>query len=251
MFLGEPERTQADVYFNLFGIPVRVHPFFWLVAVILGANLIQSPIDLVVWILAVFTAILVHELGHALVMRSFGFRPSITLYGLGGVASYDRFWVAGGWGNSAGGQILISAAGPGISLALAAGIVAVVGFTGHPVQVFLGLPYGLAVVFSIGVSEILNQFLLLLVGVLIAWSFLNLLPIYPLDGGQIARELLLLVNPRQGIVQSLILSVVTAGGLCVVGLVVWKSWFLAILFGYLAFANFMTLQAYRGRSSGW
>ena len=36
---------------------------------------------------------------------------------------------------------------------------------------------------------------------------MNLLPVYPLDGGQIARELFTLGNPRNGIIQSLQLSV--------------------------------------------
>ena len=31
----------------------------------------------------------------------------------------------------------------------------------------------------------------------ILWGLMNLLPIYPLDGGQIARELFTLSNPRQ------------------------------------------------------
>ena len=251
MLLGEPERTQADLCFRLLGIPVRVHPFFWLVAVILGANFIEGPKDLVLWLLAVFTAILVHELGHAVVMRLFGYRPSITLYGLGGYASYDRFWRGSGWGGGAFGQILISAAGPGASLLLAFLIIVGVWVTGNPVRFFWGLPYGFTAVFALGFSEILDQFLLWLTGVLIAWSFLNLLPIYPLDGGQIARELLVWANPRQGILQSLVLSVLVAGAFCAASLVLWKSWFLAILFGYLAFANFMTLQASGGRSSGW
>ncbi len=28
---GEPQRTQADLNFTLFRIPIRVHPLFWLV----------------------------------------------------------------------------------------------------------------------------------------------------------------------------------------------------------------------------
>ena len=34
--LGEPARTQYDLHFRLAGIPVRVHPLFWLVAALLG-----------------------------------------------------------------------------------------------------------------------------------------------------------------------------------------------------------------------
>ena len=42
------------------------------------------------------------------------------------------------------------------------------------------------------------------------WGLVNLLPIYPLDGGQIAREILLLISPRDGIRQSLALSIFAA-----------------------------------------
>ena len=31
VFLFEPDRTQLDLNFRVFGIPVRVHPMFWLV----------------------------------------------------------------------------------------------------------------------------------------------------------------------------------------------------------------------------
>jgi membrane-associated protease RseP (regulator of RpoE activity) len=246
MWLGEPERTQADLFFRLFGIPVRVHPFFWLVAVILGANLIHSPVDLLLWVLAVFVAILVHELGHALVMRGFGFRPAITLYGLGGYASYDRFWDGSRLAHHPLSQILIHAAGPGASLALAAGILVLVWLTGQPMIVEVGLPYGLWVGFMLPGSELLNQWANWLVTILLAWSFLNLLPVYPLDGGQIVKEVLEWLNPRQGMLQTMVLSVVVAGGFCVAAVLVWKSWFLAILFGYLAVANFLTLQAAAG-----
>ena len=36
MFLSEPAPTQADLHFRLFGFPVRVHPYFWVVTVLLG-----------------------------------------------------------------------------------------------------------------------------------------------------------------------------------------------------------------------
>ena len=95
-------------------------------------------------------------------------------------------------------------------------------------------------------SELLNQLANWLVTILLAWSFLNLLPVYPLDGGQIVKEVLEWLNPRQGMLQTMVLSVVVAGGFCVAAVLVWKSWFLAILFGYLAVANFLTLQAAAG-----
>ena len=55
-------------------------------------------------------------------------------------------------------------------------------------------------------SDALNNFVGALLQVNILWGLINLLPIYPLDGGQIARELFTLGNVRNGIIQSLRLS---------------------------------------------
>ncbi|NOZ40261.1 MAG: hypothetical protein GXP24_08555, partial [Planctomycetes bacterium] len=40
----------------------------------------------------------------------------------------------------------------------------------------------------------------------ILWGVVNLLPIYPLDGGQISRELCQLRHPREGMILSLRIS---------------------------------------------
>jgi Zn-dependent protease len=78
----------------------------------------------------------------------------------------------------------------------------------------------------------------------IAWGLLNLLPVYPLDGGQISRELFTLSNPRAGIVWSLQLSIVVAGLLAAYFLMN-QRFYTGLMFGYLAYANVQTLQAYR------
>jgi len=83
VLLGEPERTQADLNFALFGFPVRIHPLFWLVAVILGFRAISTPADLLIWVLAVFLSILVHELGHMAAARLVGVRVLSFSLGLG------------------------------------------------------------------------------------------------------------------------------------------------------------------------
>ena len=64
MFLFQPPPpTQYDLRFAIAGIPVRVHPLFWLITILFGfsADLIQ----LLIWVFVVFVSILVHELGHA------------------------------------------------------------------------------------------------------------------------------------------------------------------------------------------
>jgi Zn-dependent protease len=79
---------------------------------------------------------------------------------------------------------------------------------------------------------------------------MNLLPVYPLDGGQVSRETFLLSSSQDGIRQSLILSIVTGAAVAVWALTQEKDTYLAIMFGMLAYSSFMTLQAYSGRGGG-
>ncbi len=106
-------------------------------------------------------------------------------------------------------------------------------------------------------SSFANDLLLNLFYINILWGLLNLLPIYPLDGGQVARELFTLwMPPHRGIVASLWLSVIAAGGIAVYfaqsaggGL---GSWWPVLMFGLLAYSSFQTLQAYNGsRRNQW
>jgi len=247
VLLGEPPRTQWDLHFALFGIPVRVHPIFWVVAVFMGIRGSPRLADLLSWVVAVFIAILVHELGHATVMRAYGFAPWITLYGFGGLTSYSPAQAYGSKGTGTFGQVLISAAGPGAGFLLAASLLVVVAITGHKVQFDLGGSFG----FRIGIepvgSELFTDFLYYVLFVCIFWGVINLLPVYPLDGGQIAREILLKVNPREGIRISLVLSMFTAVALAAIGLLQWRSPFVALFFGFMAYGSYAALQAYRGR----
>ena len=81
------------------------------------------------------------------------------------------------------------------------------------------------------------------------WALLNLLPVYPLDGGQIAREVFTISNPNTGIRNSLILSIVAGAAVAIFALRRGDT-FLAIMFGMLAFSSYQTLQAYSGRGGG-
>ena len=257
MLLGDPPRTQGDLNFVLFGIPVRVHPFFWLVAVLLGPWRSGAGEHVVVllllWVVAVFISILVHEMGHAVTMRAYGFRPWVTLYGLGGLASYNHAQAYGSKGNRPLSQILISAAGPGAGFLFAALIVGVLFLTGFVTRIVFGGPIGIDFDYardrfgSLRALFFVDQLLF----INIAWGMINLLPVYPLDGGQISRELLTLKNPRQGIRWSLMLSIFFAAGFAVWAAVKWQSIFVAVLFGYLAFTSYMALQAYEGRNRPW
>lgn len=242
MLLGEPSRTPMDLNFQLFGIPVRVHPFFWIMAACLGIG--RDARGLLIWVMAVFVGVLVHELGHAATMRAFGLWPWITFYGLGGLTSVNPALVHRTRAGTTWAQILISAAGPVAGFILAAVIVAILQLAGR--HVMFGLLGPVAIVGSIRPPE-LGAFVWDLMQVAILWGIFNLLPIYPLDGGQIAREILVAFSPRGGIVISLVISLIVAGAMAVVGIVLWKSMWTGIFFGYLAYSSYATLQAYQHR----
>lgn len=244
MLLAEPPRSQGDLHFSLLGVPVRVHPLFWLVAMLLNYRT-ENFQTLAVWVVAVFVAVLVHEFGHAWVMRLYGFFPRITLYGMGGMASYaPSSYSSRGRGALA--QILISAAGPGAGFLLAALILLGVRLAGFRIAV--GLVHGIpAAGFESIHPAALDRFLTYLLDVCIYWGLLNLLPILPLDGGNIARHVLCAVNPRDGQRQVLILSIVVGVLLVAMSLVRLNDMFLAVLFAYMTYGNYMTLQAYSGR----
>jgi hypothetical protein len=58
-----------------------------------------------------------------------------------------------------------------------------------------------------------------------------------------------MLNVRDGIRQSLILSVVTAAAVAAFASSI-AEWFVVFFFGYLAYVSYTTLQAYSGRG-GW
>jgi Zn-dependent protease len=242
VILSEPPRTRYDLNFDLIGIPVRVHPLFWLVAVILGARGNDEPKQLLLWVATVFVSILIHELGHALAARWYGWEPWITLHGFGGLASYRPTH------RTATSQILISLAGPAAGFLFATILVGLVVASGH--RVAFGWPdFVLPVIFEPYKSDALNWLLIDLLYVNIFWGLVNLLPIYPLDGGQISQEVFQLANPREGLRLSLMLSIGLAVGAGALVLVKWQDTFLALFCGFLAYNCYTILQSTTG--GGW
>lgn len=240
MFLVDPPPTAADLHFRLFGFPVRVTPWFWAAALLLSlGGDDDSPEPVLTWVIVVFVSILVHELGHALAIRYFGGRSRITLYHFGGLAMDNRP------DRLPGEQIAISFAGPAAGFLLAGVVTLVLELNGDVLAYRWGMvpviprPYE---------STILSDLVWYLLLVNFAWGLINLLPIYPLDGGRIARELFAEFDAGRGIVRSLWLSIITAAAFAIYALVAWKMLFVPIMFGMLAYGSYRTLQAYTGRS---
>ena len=196
------------------GIDLFLHPsaliVLFLVSGATGGNILSA----VPLVIALFTSIVLHELGHALMARRYGIGTrDITLYLIGGIARLNRM------PRSAGPEMLIALAGPAVNVVIAAVLVAVIGLC----QV-LGLP-----------DRFWFEVLTLNVG-LVAF---NLLPIFPMDGGRVFRALLSswLGRPRAtDIAATLGQFLAVAGGVLGVTAGRWDAAALAV-FIYLAAAT--------------
>ncbi|HSD85738.1 MAG TPA: site-2 protease family protein [Anaerolineae bacterium] len=253
MFLFEPPPvTRYDLRFTLANIPIRVHPFFWLIAILFGISL-NDLFLLLLWVIIVFVSILIHELGHAFVMRLYGQPSYIVLHGAGGLTVPDAGW----WGSrranvllGPGQEILISLAGPVAGFLFAALMMVVVAVAGGVVlwTPLFGLIPSFTAFFPTG-SGLVNWIVMTLLGVNLFWGLVNLVPVYPLDGGSIARHLFAQADPVDGVRKSLWLSVIAGAIVAVVGLVLLRSIYMALLFGLLAFQSYQTVQGHAGRWS--
>ena len=262
--LSEPGQTQADLHFNLLGFPVRVHPFFWVLSLLLirPCDKGVTPQMVLIWIPVVFVSILIHELGHSLAHRYYGHGSRIVLYAFGGLAIREYGGYTDSYGSSAYShpesvgwkQIVISLAGPFAQFILAGLVIGSL----YAVGVSMPFPFlGFDFTFGHGalpVNKHLAYLLFFLLQVNIYWGVLNLLPVYPLDGGQVARELFLIYGNRgQAIRNSLVLSIATAVAIALLAAVsalkdqdATGSLLPTFLFGYLAYQSYVTLQAYTG-----
>jgi Zn-dependent protease len=232
VFLFEPERTQFDLTWRMFGVNIRVHPMFWVISAMMGWNSLSLGFQfLFVWIACVFVSILIHELGHVGMGRLFGADGHIVLYSFGGLAVGSSS-LASRWK-----RIAVYFAGP------FAGFL----FFGLLVLVYYNLDRE-------RVSPLVRAALSDLFWINLFWGLVNLLPIWPLDGGQISRDLFDGIMPRSGTRVALGLSIVVAGLLALGSVAAHngrpiipympflEDLYFAIFFGILAVNSFLALQ---------
>ncbi len=208
------------IRFSLFGIPVEVQPFFWITLVILGgvggADSSAAIFNIVLFVLAGFISVLVHELGHALTARSFGAHSAITLQAFGGYAAYSGVRLSR-WQS-----FLVTAAGPAI-------------------QIVLGLVVLLLIRSIPGLSPQGNYFLKILMIISFVWAILNLLPVVPLDGGQMLNAAL---GPAR-IKITLWISIVVALVCAIAMFTYTRSILFPIFLGMFAWQAFQGLKEHR------
>lgn len=219
--------TPYDLCFSVAGIPVRVLPTFWLGAVLMGSGLLDSGHFelLLIWVACLFVSILVHELGHAVMARAFGWPPQVYLYHFGGLAVYSPHY-----GHTTGRSIAISLAGPVAGFCLYGAVWTLTKTVNSPL---LSRGHG---GFAVDQLEWINLW----------WGLVNLLPVLPLDGGRISNALCDRYYRGSGDELAAKISVVVAG--CV------AAWFLThhvtyggFLFLLLCVQNVQALQSFRGR----
>lgn len=202
--------------FRLWGIDVHVH-WSWLIVAMYSVSTRVPNYAAPAWALAeylmLFVVVTMHEFGHALATRQVGGQANqIVLWPLGGVA-----YVAPP--QRPGATLWAIAAGPLVNVLL--------------VPVFLALGRVLAATGQFDGNPDLHHFIRAINFMNISLLIFNLLPVYPLDGGQILRSLLwyplgrgrsLLIATGFGLV----------GGAGIVALALWwQSWWLGILAFFL------------------
>jgi Zn-dependent protease len=210
--------------FRIAGIQVYLH-WSWLLvayfAIVNRVNKYQSMTWNVIEYLALFGIVLLHEFGHALACRSVGGQANrIMLWPLGGVAFVQP--------PPRPGAVLWSiAAGPLVNVVLLP--ITVVAF-------LFASSTGLRTVHPDFV-----HFLLSIAAINLGLLIFNMIPIYPLDGGQILQALLWFVmGQARSLMVAAIIGLLGAGGLIVLALVRLQDRWLAFI------AFFVAWQAWRG-----
>ena len=231
--------TANAISFNLFGFPTAIQPFFWLAAVFITAlNIGPINNNMPIWIAqlligtaGVLLSILVHELGHALVFRHvFRTSSAIVLHSFGGMTVPLQHFSRRYGFSGALAHCFLSFSGPLAGFILAFLMIALMHITPAPES----LP-----------SILFRFFLSWTATISIFWGILNLLPIYPMDGGHMSREMFLFFSPRQGVRFSLIVSMMIAVLLAV--LTFRYQPVIALFFAFFAYQNYqeMTFGSFR------
>lgn len=159
------------------GSEIRVHLTFLILLAWIGVSAYLTrgtaeAVDSVLFIVAVFTCVVLHELGHALAALRYGITtPDITLLPIGGLAQLSRM------PEKPGEEIVIAMAGPAVNVVIALVII-----------LFVGVSFDPAALEAINDTE--PGFFTRLAAVNIFLVVFNLIPAFPMDGGRVLRAFL-------------------------------------------------------------
>ena len=204
--------------FTVGGIEVRVTAPFFLTLGLLAVSSGRSLTETMIWVSAATFSILWHEFGHATAFRSLGHQAVIKLWGFGGLTS-TREPVA----LSLGRRFVAVAAGPGAGLLLGGSV--------------LLLAREMAPILDPLVVRAASD----LVWINIYWSLLNLVPILPLDGGQLMAVIVERVSPGRSRLAHRVSLVLAALGMATALLA--RDWWIAFLLLWMGGFNAQQLGA--------
>jgi Zn-dependent protease len=212
--------------FRAVGVDIYLH-WSWFVVAIFEIGSRSSRYSSLLWnvaeYLALFSIVLLHEFGHALACRQVGGTADrIMLWPLGGVAYVNP-------PQRPGATLWSIAAGPLVNVALLPILLAAVWFS-RSTGLAATMPDAYQLLFWV----------LIINGILLGF---NILPIYPLDGGQILRSVLWFFMGRaRSLMAATVLGMV--GGLGFVAYALWRRspWMLLM-------AAFMLMSCWSGLKS--
>jgi Zn-dependent protease len=160
------------------GIDVFVHATFLLLIAWIGYSYwlqygtLAKVAEGILFILALFVCVVLHEYGHALTARSYGIKTrDITLYPIGGVARLERL------PDKPIEELWVALMGPAVNLVIAAILF-----------LYLFVTNSLSATIALGFTS--GSFLERLMWVNISLVLFNLIPAFPMDGGRVLRALL-------------------------------------------------------------
>jgi Zn-dependent protease len=161
---------------RIFGIDIKVHLTFLLILVWGAFNYggTAGPLYGVIVTLALFTLVLLHELGHSVAALRFGIPvKDITLLPIGGLARLERM------PEKPIQELIVAIAGPLVNVVLAAAL--------GPLLFILALVQGETISLAMLTEPGLLGLLFFLFSANVSLTVFNMLPAFPLDGGRVLR----------------------------------------------------------------
>jgi len=165
------------------GIPTKIHWTFWILIVwIIYTNASQGQggaetMWYILFVFAIFTCVILHELGHSLAARRYGIQTrSITILPIGGVASLEKI------PENPKQELVVAIAGPLVNIIIAIALWLFLSLTG---ELNLGVGDVEAMTHING-----GNFLITLLIMNILLVVFNMIPAFPMDGGRVLRALL-------------------------------------------------------------
>lgn len=201
-------------------IPLRIHPFFWVLVAIIGWLNSGTVLGTALWAVVIFFSVLIHEYGHALTAIAFGQKASIDLVAFGGATQRQggklKLWQ----------EFIVVFNGP------------LAGFL-----LFLATYFIYLNVNQDNLSPIWQFLIQITFKANLFWTILNLLPVHPLDGGRLIAIIGEAVWGIRGIKIALMISVIFSLVLSVF-LFTLNEIFLGAIFLMLAFESYRTWKGY-------